>query len=275
LIFPIATGKEIYRYRYINNEKSLLFTNYDLDIRFSHPEIYNWLLKFETDLINRGDKGKNWWNLRSCDYYNKITKPKIIWRSISNECGFYLDEKGDLLLSNNNYFIASENYTLLGLLNSKLSFLFLSNLCTSLQGGFFDFRRDKVLQVPIPKNIDSIDSDIGKFAKLQQINNTIILDSTAKFIRTLQRKFEGLIISKKIETWYGLNFAEFLKELGKKKINLSIKEEAEWEDYFALESQKVLELQSQIDQTDKEIDRLVYELYGLTEEEIKIIENAI
>jgi hypothetical protein len=31
-------------------------------------------------------------------------------------------------------------------------------------------------------------------------------------------------------------------------------------------------LQRQIDATDQEIDRLVYELYELTEEEIKIVE---
>ncbi|MBI3596709.1 MAG: hypothetical protein HY203_06110 [Nitrospirae bacterium] len=33
-------------------------------------------------------------------------------------------------------------------------------------------------------------------------------------------------------------------------------------------------LQRQIDATDKEIDQLVYELYGLTEEEIGIVEEA-
>jgi hypothetical protein len=33
-------------------------------------------------------------------------------------------------------------------------------------------------------------------------------------------------------------------------------------------------LQRQIEATDKQIDALVYELYGLTEEEIRIIEEA-
>ena len=33
-------------------------------------------------------------------------------------------------------------------------------------------------------------------------------------------------------------------------------------------------LQRHIDATDREIDRLVYELYGLTEEEISIVEEA-
>jgi len=33
-------------------------------------------------------------------------------------------------------------------------------------------------------------------------------------------------------------------------------------------------IQRQIDATDKQIDNLVYELYVLTEEEIKIVENS-
>ncbi len=58
----------------------------------------------------------------------------------------------------------------------------------------------------------------------------------------MQRKFEGLEMSKKLENWYELSFAEFIKELGKKKIKLSISEEAEWEDYFLQEQQKAVSL---------------------------------
>ena len=39
------------------------------------------------------------------------------------------------------------------------------------------------------------------------------------------------------------------------------------------ESNKTLELKSKIDSTDKEIDQMVYKLYDLTEEEIKIVEG--
>jgi hypothetical protein len=35
------------------------------------------------------------------------------------------------------------------------------------------------------------------------------------------------------------------------------------------------QLQRQIESTDKQIDRLVYELYDLTEEEIKIVEETV
>jgi hypothetical protein len=33
-------------------------------------------------------------------------------------------------------------------------------------------------------------------------------------------------------------------------------------------------IQRQIDATDRQIDQLVYELYGLTDKEIKIVEDA-
>ena len=80
-------------------------------------------------------------------------------------------------------------------------------------------------------------------------------------------------LPKKLQDWYLLSYADFIKELGKKKIKLSLSDEAEWEDYFTTESQKALNIKNQITQTDKEIDAMVYQLYGLTEEEIKIVEN--
>lgn len=55
---------------------------------------------------------------------------------------------------------------------------------------------------------------------------------------------------------------------------LTKKDEFEWMELFEENKKKALELKSQIDQTDKEIDRMVYELYGLTEEEIQIVENS-
>ena len=41
-------------------------------------------------------------------------------------------------------------------------------------------------------------------------------------------------------------------------------------DLFEENKQKATSLQNQITQTDKEIDQMVYELYGLTEEEIAV-----
>ena len=80
-------------------------------------------------------------------------------------------------------------------------------------------------------------------------------------------------LSAKLENWYQTPYNEFLKELEKSKVKLTLSQKAEWEDYFIQESQKTLAIKQQIDATDKEIDQMVYSLYGLSEEEIKIVEG--
>ena len=104
--------------------------------------------------------------------------------------------------------------------------------------------------------------------------NKELQELSAKFQRNLQREFSLETLSKKLQNWYELSFAEFLKELAKAKLNLTLSQKAEWEDYFLAEQQQAISIKSQIDQTDKEIDQMVYELYGLTEEEIEIVENS-
>ncbi|MCZ7603039.1 MAG: hypothetical protein M5R37_09225 [Melioribacteraceae bacterium] len=82
-------------------------------------------------------------------------------------------------------------------------------------------------------------------------------------------------ISNKLDAFYNHDFKTFLDELKKKKVTLSLKEQDEWEEYFNEHKEKILELQSQIKQTDREIDQLFYQLYDLTEEEIKIVEESV
>ena len=103
--------------------------------------------------------------------------------------------------------------------------------------------------------------------------NKELQELSAKFQRNLQREFSLETLSKKLQNWYELSFAEFLKELAKAKLNLTLSQKAEWEDYFLAEQQKAVSIKSKIDQTDKEIDQMVYNLYGLTKEEIEIVES--
>jgi len=92
-----------------------------------------------------------------------------------------------------------------------------------------------------------------------------------RFQRTLQRKFSLEELPGKLQNWYLLSYKKLITELGKKKVKLSLSEEAEWEDYFNQESKKATEIKNQIKDTDREIDQLVYALYQITEKEIGIV----
>ena len=59
----------------------------------------------------------------------------------------------------------------------------------------------------------------------------------------------------------------------KQKIALSLADQSEWKDFFETTKSEINQLQSEIAKTDREINQMVYELYGLTEEEIKIVEG--
>ncbi len=56
-------------------------------------------------------------------------------------------------------------------------------------------------------------------------------------------------------------------------IRNSKKDEFEWLDLFEENKTKAQTLKSQIETTEKAIDKMVYELYGLSEEEIGIVEG--
>jgi hypothetical protein len=47
--------------------------------------------------------------------------------------------------------------------------------------------------------------------------------------------------------------------------NLTLQEEADWMDYFTKKKAEALALQAEIDRLDREIDEMVYDLYGLTD----------
>ena len=125
------------------------------------------------------------------------------------------------------------------------------------------------------KDISKIEQNpFMKRADLMLSSNKELQEISTKFQRSIQRKFELDSLPKKLENWYELSFAEFVKELAKKKVKLSLSEEAEWEDYFLQEQQKAVAIKSEIVATDKAIDKMVYELYGLTDEEIRVVENG-
>lgn len=111
---------------------------------------------------------------------------------------------------------------------------------------------------------------IDKMIELKEQENLLING----FIELLKSKFLINKPSKKLQNWNLLDFGILLKELKKLKLQLSLEEEAKWLQYFKSQKQKVDELKIDIDKTEREIDQMVYELYGLTQKEIEIIENS-
>ena len=102
-------------------------------------------------------------------------------------------------------------------------------------------------------------------SKLQQLRQ--------RFLKRLTDNFDKVKITGKLEQFEELDFKQWLAELEKQKITLKPARQDEWDEYFTDNKTKCQDLAARIAATDGEIDRMVYDLYGLTQEEIDIIEG--
>ena len=169
-----------------------------------------------------------------------------------------------------------DNNALLAILNSKVVEFFLHSISTKKQGGYYSYLNSFLEDIPLPTKMnDNISIQSLNYQKLK--NDLFLL--ALKMNKYISSRLRVIKLSNNLEKWYDLSYPDFLKELNKtiklaKGEPLTKKDEFDWFDLFEENKKKVLELKSQIDKTDKEIDQMVYKLYDLTDEEIKIVENS-
>ena len=163
---------------------------------------------------------------------------------------------------------------ILTIINSKLLGWYHNKTSPKANKGLFpkilvnDVRNLSLVNISLEKQ----QSFIEKADKMLSLNREL-QDLSQKFQRMLLRKFDLEKLSTKLQEWYLLDFSDFIKELKRLKVKLSLSQESEWEEYFLEEKSKAIAVDSEIKNTDKEIDSMVYRLYDLTDEEIKIIEE--
>jgi hypothetical protein len=83
------------------------------------PSLYARMKPLQDRLMARQDKGKYWWELRSCDYYGVFEQPKIVYQEIQfhPQYGF---STGSLYSNNKVFILPSTDRYLLAVLNSPL-----------------------------------------------------------------------------------------------------------------------------------------------------------
>lgn len=165
IIKPLLRGKDIKRYNFEFKGFYVLATGYDINIRDEYPVIYNYIKSIGEQIENgmlkvkgkgvfkRDDQGKDWWNLRACDYYGDFEKKKIIYSEIVREPQFYFDSSGSYYAEATGFIMTGENITLLtGLLNSKaLTFFFRKWYAGGgLGGSGIRYKKKFLEEIPIP-----------------------------------------------------------------------------------------------------------------------------
>jgi hypothetical protein len=239
-----------------------------------YPSIISWLSPFETKGKNRTDKGDYWWELRSCDYYDKFAQPKIMYQTFQVTPCFIYDESG-LYCNNSMWIIPTDNKALLGVLNSKMGWWLISKYCTQIKNGFqliWEYFR----KIPIP-NISN--SSLTELVDKMLASSKEHAELTKSFVNYIQIKYAQKKVSKKLGNWPELTKVEFLKELNSvvksvKGDSLSLSDEMNWIELFNSKRKEVEAIKSESLRLDKDIDNAVYKLYELSSNEIQFIEGS-
>ena len=299
IVFPVIKGANVYRYYFEENpyfgvipyteDKQLLPSEF---IEKNYPEVWHYLNQHKQDLESR-ENGKmntlNWYGFVYPKNLYKYSNKRLIWTDISIKPQFVIDETQSwhvrtvcsLELNKDGISKGLSLNFLLGILNSKLFFYFIKNNSNSVRGGYLRYKPQYVKEFPIPDLInlnlfhllESIVTNVSEFTKNYFLSKT-------NFQKYLQSQFKLQIISNKLQNWHELEFGDFIVELNKNIKNsgiekLSKSDEMEWMELFENKKAEAQTLKAEIEKTDREIDRMVYALYGLTEEEIKIVEGAV
>lgn len=258
------------------------------ELKLSYPNAYLYIVEHKDELLSRKDSRKtfegrtDWYSLTRFGRLEMFNNKKIVYPGETKQNKFGIDNNqagysGARVFSvtlNDNYNI---NITsLLGVLNSKIIEFYLHCTAPVKAGGYFSYSSNIINKIPIPKELPSrllvLVEEIIEFTARKE---KIIIN----FQKYLQSQFSLEKLSKKLQNWQELDFSEFIKEINKalKKVDgekLTKMDGMEWMEVFDKKKGELQTLKAEIDKTDKEIDQMVYELYGLTQEEIEIVENA-
>lgn len=225
IIVPWSIGADVRKWSINYRNQFLILAGIGIDLSDEpdrmggeYPAVFEHLQKYKGALQERWDKGSHWWELRACDYYEVFKKPKIVWPDMAKESRFAMDYSG-LYFGNTVYFTPVEDLFLLGLLNSKAVWFYLSKIAVALgdseKGGRVRHYRQYMATIPTVIN-----------GRKEEISNLV---RNALKLKELLRCTAGLAEARRLE--------------------------------------------NQLSVAESEIDRLVYELYGLTQKEIDIVEG--
>ena len=291
LLRPFVYGEDVKRYIIARTTRFLIFPYHSNSLGVKeliplqtmsamYPLGYNYLLENKKDLMMRkvALTEDTFYKYSAARNLNEYENTKILIPDMLVKNRIAYDIVGDIfhgpaihnLVFNEKVKNINEK-VFLAILNSSLFWFFIKNTSTALSGDAYRLTPEYVGPFGIP-NIPDQQPFINLADKMLSLNRDLQA-KRARFIRRLQDNMPDIKITGTLETFDTLDFAGFVSELKKQKIKLSLVQQDEWEEYFNQYKTDCEELKSSIAATDAEINNRVYALYGLTDDEIQLIEQ--
>ena len=278
IIKPLLRGRDINKWKIMYKNLYLIHSVDGLDTKNKYPSIYKFLSQYQEKLEKRYDKGRYWYNLRSCKYDDLFEKEKIIYSEIVPEPRFVYDD--------NKYYMEATGFILnsteinlkylVSLLNSKLLFWYFKDIGYNLGGKGFRYKNIFIEQLPIKTTDSYTENILADLIDQILLYNKNFVEETDSFQEFLIEMMDVQKISTKLENYFNLSLNRFLKEV--KKQNGNINDENLKDSLikrYKYSCEKLKQLQSDILILETKMNKMIYSIYNLNEEEIEIIETDL
>ena len=280
----LITGQDINKYHEKFNNQYIIYPykeNALIDeftLKNLYPSCYEYLNLIKSRLEKRGSKNmkySSWYALWNNRNYNNLEKIKIITPDVCYGTSMILDKNGDYYYNDTAYAFIKKldcniDYKyLITILNSKILWFFLKNTGTTLRGGYFRFKTSYLKNFKFPDATEEQQTNLAQKADQMIELNKQLHNGIDSAIELIKAEYQPKKISKNLEKFYTLGVHPFIEELEKQKVKLSLSQKEELIAWYKEKSEKLNQIQSEIDKLDKTIDQEVYKLYNLTEEDVK------
>jgi hypothetical protein len=251
-------------------------------LQSAYPAVSKHLAPFADAARKRYDKGEYWWELRACEYYEEFEQPKIIVPAIVQSASYLVDASG-FYSNDKTSIIGVDDKALIAVLNSKATDFFMHSIAATKQGGFYEYKPMYLVQLPIPPFATrGLSPLLSSHVETMITTNKNLADLRKRVLTMLLTKTGIQKASTKLQEWDALTWAELEAEINKglkplatkgEKSKLSLNDQEELLTYFEQKKAEAERLKTTLATTDRAIDALVYGLYGLTAEEIRVVEG--
>lgn len=233
--------------------------------RWSHPYSKEWLW-YQPQMICEKPGG------RPRVLENFLVEKKIVIQDIATQITATIDSEKFLCNDTLNIIYSlSKGYSfeyILCLLNSKLINVWFKKMYPA----GLHIKTNQLEQIPIPFiDIENQNQYIYLANTLLELKSRL-QDEKDSFFQLLCKNIGVVKISGTISKFEQMNFSEFTTELHKQKKQFSDKELNKWEQCFNQYSEICHMLSKEIEITENRINILVYHLYGLTYDEVLVVD---
>src|SRR3989344_5871963 len=215
---------------------------------------------------------------RKGDINSFNTKEKLILQRIGSELTTAYDGEGLYCYNSTNMILQkNKNFDLkylIALLNSRLINYYYINVFSMKASLTVNITQGYLSQIPIRNIPLEQQKPFIEKADFMIDKNRQFYEAKKKLIKLVKYKYNLDKTSRKLDTFYKLSFKEFVNEIQDKNKVISIEKEAELMDFFEKNKKDINKLVNEISETEAEIDKMVYRLYGITKEEQEVIEKS-